>query len=79
MTLASQNSDPETTAAPYGLANPDVSIDDPASDSPTDTLLTSILDVSEDDLNYQVSQMGQPPFRARQLWRPLYYEGAQSF
>ena len=60
MTLAPQNSEspeiPETT--------------DPT-DAPSEALLPSILDVSEDDLNYVVSQLGQPAFRARQLWRSL--------
>ncbi len=67
MTLASQNSDPET---------PETSI---IPDDPIEQLLPSILDVTEDDLNYVVSQMGQPEFRARQLWRALYHDGAQSF
>ena len=79
MTLAPQNSDPETTGVPDELATPEPSSESSVSDSATDTLLPSILDVSEDDLTYQVWQMGQPPFRARQLWRSLYYEGARSF
>ncbi|MDP6822892.1 MAG: 23S rRNA (adenine(2503)-C(2))-methyltransferase RlmN [Dehalococcoidia bacterium] len=50
-----------------------------SSDTSPETPLPSILDVSEDDLNYVVSQLGQPAFRARQLWRSLYHDGAQSF
>ncbi|MFP6680256.1 MAG: 23S rRNA (adenine(2503)-C(2))-methyltransferase RlmN [Dehalococcoidia bacterium] len=49
------------------------------SDSSEEVMLPSILDVNEDDLNYIVAQLGQPPFRARQLWRSLYQEGIQSF
>jgi 23S rRNA (adenine2503-C2)-methyltransferase len=73
VTLASQNPDQETPETPE---IPETSI---IPDDPTEELLPSILDVSEDDLNWVVSQLGQPEFRARQLWRSLYHDGAQSF
>lgn len=50
---------------------------DPA--PPEETRLPSILDLNEDDLTYQVSRLGQPAFRSRQLWRSLYHDGARSF
>ncbi|MDA1257844.1 MAG: 23S rRNA (adenine(2503)-C(2))-methyltransferase RlmN [Chloroflexi bacterium] len=52
---------------------------EPDQTTPAETRLPSILDLAEDDLIYEVSKLGQPAFRARQLWRALYHDGAPSF
>jgi 23S rRNA (adenine2503-C2)-methyltransferase len=67
------------TLAPQNSESPEIPETTDPTDAPSEALLPSILDVSEDDLNYVVSQLGQPAFRARQLWRSLYHEGLQSF
>ena len=43
------------------------------------TALPSILDLSSDQLAQLIAKLGEPPFRARQLWRSLYKDAAQSF
>ncbi|HJM54292.1 MAG TPA: 23S rRNA (adenine(2503)-C(2))-methyltransferase RlmN [Dehalococcoidia bacterium] len=73
MTTASPHPDPETTGTSEVPEAP------ATIEMPRESLLPSILDVNEDDLNFVVLQLGQPPFRARQLWRSLYHDGARSF
>ncbi|MFW6195147.1 MAG: 23S rRNA (adenine(2503)-C(2))-methyltransferase RlmN [Chloroflexota bacterium] len=46
--------------------------------APSDRL-PSILDFEEQELAQRVEEMGQPRFRARQLWRAVYHECAESF
>ncbi len=41
--------------------------------------LPCILDLEEGELEATIAAMGQPPFRARQLWRALYHDCATSF
>ncbi|MDA0233196.1 MAG: 23S rRNA (adenine(2503)-C(2))-methyltransferase RlmN [Chloroflexi bacterium] len=40
---------------------------------------TSILDLSRDELEAVVVELGEAPYRSRQLWRALYYEVRESF
>ena len=41
--------------------------------------LTSILDLSRPELDALIAELGEAPYRARQLWRALYFEIAESF
>lgn len=45
----------------------------------TESTAQSILDLSRSEIEELVEQFGQPPYRARQLWRSLYFEGRSSF
>lgn len=38
-----------------------------------------ILDLSKQDLSARLAEMGEPPFRARQVWRALYHEARPAF
>jgi len=48
------------------------------SGSPSSTVIC-ILDLSKDELSARLRDMGEPPFRARQVWRALYHEARPAF
>ena len=41
--------------------------------------LPCILGLSKEDLSARLREMGEPPFRARQVWRALYHEARSTF
>ena len=49
----------------------------PSDNVPVD--LTCILDLSKEELSTRLREMGEPPFRARQVWRALYHEARSTF
>ncbi len=47
--------------------------------TPSEPSLRSLLDLSKQDIGALVAEMGEAPYRTRQLWRALYHELRQSF
>lgn len=51
----------------------------PSADPGSSGMMTSILDLSRVELEEMVAELGEAPYRARQLWRALHHEAAESF
>jgi len=51
----------------------------PPGNLPAGSPVHSILDLSKGELSTRLEEMGEPAFRARQVWRALYREARQSF
>jgi 23S rRNA (adenine2503-C2)-methyltransferase len=49
------------------------------STTPAEAMLPSLLDLSRAEFDALVAEMGEPRFRAAQVWRAVYHEGRESF
>ena len=61
------------------LAEDGSRIMDTQSDSPLASAAPFILDLSKEELAARLEEVGEPPFRARQMWRALYREARPTF